>query len=166
MIQSLLLILCLAGVCAAQETKSSPPPSRYYKLDFSVKETEGGRVVNARSYSLSIVTPPEGGNLNGGVRTGEKIPFQTPTGPQQLDVGVNIDCSRAKEVGDRLGLNISAEISSVAESAEKTPLPVVRQTRMNTFVLVPLKKPTLIFSSDEPFSKGNLQIELTATPIN
>ena len=166
MTRSLLLLLCIGAACFSQKNKPDPQPSRYYKLDFSVKELQAGKIVNQRSYTLTIVVPPETGNRNGEIRAGEKIPFQTPSGPQQLDVGVNIDCGRAREVGDRLAMNVKTEISSIAESYEKTALPVVRQTSMEAFVLIPLKKPTQIFSSDEPFSKGNLQIELTATPIN
>ena len=165
-LRSLLLVLCICGVCFPQDVKPEVQPQRYFKLDFSVKQFDGGRVVNARSYSMSVLAPSEGGAVAGELRAGEKIPFQAPSGPQQLEVGVNIDCRRIKEVGDKLGMNVSAEVSSIAASEEKTPLPLIRRTQMNINVLVPLKKPTLIFSSDEPSSKGSLQMELTATPMN
>jgi hypothetical protein len=32
-------------------------------------------------------------------------------------------------------------------------------------VIVPLKKPTVVFSSDDVASKRQMQLELTATPI-
>jgi hypothetical protein len=166
MIRILTVLLCVGGILFGQENKAGAS-AKYFKLDFTVKELESGKILNSRSYSLSIISSPEmGGAANGAVRAGEKIPVVFGSqAANQIDVGVNIDCRSAKEVGDRLGMNISAEISSIAPSLEKT-LPVVRQTRMNSFILIPLRKSTLIFSSDEPASKGQLQIELMATPLN
>lgn len=164
MIKMLLAVLCAGGMLFGQD-KGSTQPTRFYKLDFTVKEIDGGKVINQRSYMLPIVTPAEAGQ-NGEIRAGEKIPYSGSAGPSLIDVGVNIDCRNAREIGDLLSLNVSADISSVGVSSEKGSLPLIRETKMNSFVLVPHKKATLIFSSDEPSSKGQLQIELTATPLN
>jgi hypothetical protein len=45
-------------------------------------------------------------------------------------------------------------------------MPTIRQNRWVSTVAVPLKKPTVIFSSDDLTSKRQMQLELTATPIN
>jgi hypothetical protein len=42
---------------------------------------------------------------------------------------------------------------------------LLRQNRWRSDVLVPLRKPTVIFSSDDPTSTHKMQVELTATPI-
>jgi hypothetical protein len=44
-------------------------------------------------------------------------------------------------------------------------LPSIRSNSWSSVVIVPLKTPTLIFSSDDPASKRQMQLELTATPI-
>ena len=43
--------------------------------------------------------------------------------------------------------------------------PMIRQNRWTSNVVVPLKKPTVIFSSDDLTTKHQMQLELTATPI-
>lgn len=158
MIRTFLALLCLGGVCFGQETKPDAQPPKYYRLDFTVKEIQAGKVTNSRSYSVTIASP----GLKVEIRAGEKI----PSGQFTFDVGVNIDSRDARMIGDRLGLIVAAEISALADPPEKQSTPIIRQTRMDSAVLVPLRKPTVIFSSDEPFSKGNLQIEMTATPLN
>ena len=40
-----------------------------------------------------------------------------------------------------------------------------RQTKWGANVLAPLGKPTVIFSSDDLTTKGQTQLEVTATPI-
>ena len=82
-----------------------------------------------------------------------------------IDVGVNIDCRAAKEIQDQLALNVAAEISSVAADPSSSTLPLVRQTKWSSNVIVPVRKPTTIFSSDDPTTKRQTQLELTAIPI-
>ncbi len=69
-----------------------------------------------------------------------------------------------------MSLFVAAEVTSVpSETAAAAPataaLHVIRQNRWSSSVIVPLKKPTLIFSSDDPASKRQMQLELTATPL-
>jgi hypothetical protein len=59
---------------------------------------------------------------------------------------------------------VTAEVSSAAETTD-APAPVIRQVKWNSPVIVPLRKPTIIFSSDDPSSKRQMQLELTAIPI-
>ena len=101
------------------------------------------------------------------IRTGNKVPVSTGTGPNSLtylDIGVNIDCHGAKEIGDDLALNISAEVSSAA-TEQPTNQPLIRVTRWSSNVIVPMRKPTTVFSSDDPTTKRQTQLELTAIPI-
>jgi hypothetical protein len=88
---------------------------------------------------------------------------------QQIDVGVNIDCRKLEELGDRVGLSILAEISSVMENHEATSSsslpPIIRNNRWESTVLLPIKQPTILFSSDDPASKRKMQLQLTVMPI-
>jgi hypothetical protein len=109
------------------------------------------------------------------IRAGSKVPFAVGGQTSQfqyIDVGVNIDCRYIRELQRDLSISVSADISSVpSESAAPTatgaapPMPIVRQNRWSSLVIVPLRKPTLIFSSDDVASKRQMQLELTATPI-
>ncbi len=161
-------MLCLAMLAAAAgsvvaqnpEPPKPPEPAHYYKLEFVVKEVEGGKVVNARSYMTSIAT----GNEIASIRTGSKLVVEPAPGQMQyLDVGVSLDCQNARELQGALALYVRADISSVSGPA--SPKPVIRQNKWNAAAVVPINKPTLLFSSDDVASKGQMQVELTATPI-
>lgn len=145
-------------------------PSKFYKLDFVVREMEGGKVLNTRAYSM--ITSDKGINDHSEIRTGSKVPYSTNADGSQytfLDVGVSFDCYHIVEMRDTMSLVLVADISSVVQepaspSAPMRP-PVVRQNKWNSGVIVPLKKPTVVFSSDDLTTKRQMQVELTATPI-
>lgn len=163
----------LAGLSVAagygQETKSDASagnavPKKYYELMFVVRELEADRVMNSRSYS----TIARDGVKNS-IRAGEKVPFASTTGGstqwQMIDVGVNIDCMDLQQVGDNLGLRVAADISSVPEGQSSSQTPIIRTNRWDSIVLVPMKRPTVLFSSDDPASKRKMQLQLTVEPI-
>jgi len=151
----------LAATCWAQnEGTKSPEPTRYFHLDYAVLELEGGKVVNTRHY-LTTTDNAEACSI----RTGSRVPVATSNSTfTYFDVGVNIDCSHAHEVNGNLAIKVAADISSLA-AAQNTQQPVIRQNKWSANVIVPLNKPTVIFSSDDVASKGQMQFELTATPI-
>jgi hypothetical protein len=174
------VFVLMAGVVFAQkeDAKSGSQP-KYYRLDFVVKEVEDGKVINGRSYSIIMQS---GERSNAQIRTGNRVPV-TMAGAdskvQYFDVGVNIDCRPAApasmertdfiqlESEGRLALTISAEVSSIAGSQEAAPAspPIVRQNTWSANVVIPIKKPTMVFSSDDATSKRKMQLEVTATPI-
>lgn len=154
----------LAGHAFAQGESAKPAAEerKYFHLDFVVKELENGKVTNSRAYAMTMSTGDVGGSM---IRTGNKVPIPGAGMNQAftyIDVGVNIDCRLAKQVGDQLALNVAAEVSTAA--TESSP-PLIRQTKWGSTVIVPLRKPSTIFSSDDPTSKRQMQLELTAIPI-
>jgi hypothetical protein len=151
--------MIMAGTCLAQSGHEEP---KYYHLDFVVKELESGKVSNVRSYSMTISTGDTGG-FN--IRTGNKLPIPTGSSFTYIDIGVNIDCRAAKEVQDQLALNVSAEITSASVEPPSSSQPLIRQTKWSSNVIVSIRKPTTIFSSDDPSTKRQTQLELTAIPI-
>lgn len=175
-----LMLAIAAGTALAQnaEPPKSPEPQKFYKLEFVVKEVEAGKVLNARSYSMTAA----GGAQNAAsIRAGSKVPIasggfaQGGAGAQSyrqfqyVDVGVNIDCRSIAELQRDLSLYVTAEVSSVpseaAAASVPTDPPMVRQNKWSSWTVVPLKKATLIFSSDDLASKRQMQLELTVTPI-
>ena len=145
--------------CFAQETPSDA--SRFYKLEFTLKELSGGKVTNSRSY----VTIGRSQHNNQSIRTGDKLPVaQGGGGYTYVDVGVNIDVTDLSQTGNDLRLRVTSEISN-AEKDPALPTPIIRQTRWSSNVVLPLKKPTVLFSSDSAGSKSQTQLELTATPL-
>lgn len=153
--------------CAALAQSSQAPAAespKYYNLHFQVQEVEGAKVVNARSYYLMVSTESNPSQ----VRTGGRVPYASgPGNISFIEVGVNIDCRSVKERDGRLGLAVNAEVSSLMpppENLTNAP-PVLRQNRWGSNIVVPLRKATVIFSSDDSQGMRKVQLELTATPI-
>jgi hypothetical protein len=162
-----LISALVAGSCLAQNQQSKHEPQNFYRLDFVIKEVEAGKVINSRNYSTTTPTrnPPTQ------IRTGSKVPRQTgnPTNPYEyIDIGVNIDCYNAREVENQLALTVGVELTNLApgQTAGSGSLPpLLRENKWQSEVILPLRKPTVIFSSDDPTSTHKMQVELTATPI-
>jgi hypothetical protein len=118
-----LIAALMAGTCWAQAEKNKDEQQKFYRLDFVVKEVGDGKVINSRSYSTAISTR----STPAQIRSGSKVPRQTgsPTNPYEyIDVGVNIDCSNAREVENQLALMVGAEIGNMApgQTAGSGPL--------------------------------------------
>ena len=156
---SLAFALFVVSVSYADE----PISAKFYKLDFVVKEMDGTKTLNSRGYST--VTKEQVGRACS-IRTGSKVPYSpSPTSLQFYDLGVNIDCLDVKEVGGELSLSISADVISIPSDTPPNTPPLTRHNSWNATVLVPLAKPTLVFSSDDLTTKRVMQLQLTATPV-
>lgn len=155
-----LVLLAAMGMGLAQSDKPAET-SGYYRLDFVVKELDGGKTVNSRAYSTTI-SAERGGRT--AIRTGSRVPMPGKEGSiNYMEVGISIDCGPSKLLGSDFAVNITADISSLAEPSS-TP-PVIRNNRWSGDVIVPLRKATVVFASDDVTSKRQMQLELTATPI-
>ena len=170
MMKTLLTMFLTVGICAAQapDTHSGDENVGFLHISFVVKELDEGKATNARNYSTIITTGKNPRKAT--LRTGSKVPI--PNGPGQItyiDLGANFDCLFLQRVGNSVMLFISADISSVAattaEALSGSSGPVIRQNKWESNVIVPLGKPTTIYSSDDLSSKRKMQIEVTATPI-
>ena len=180
---TLLAALTLPALIRAQDAdkpveppKAAEPAPHYYHLVFVVQELDAaGKPVNSRTYTTSVSTDR---SFRGQVRTGSRIPIATgayASGKdealtnvqyQYIDVGINFDLAHVVEVGRTLSIDLSAEISSAADSGDThIHQPIIRQNRWHAPVIIPLGKPTVVFSSDSLDSKGSLQVTLTATPL-
>ena len=164
---AVLFAIYAAVGCAAQTATAEnamKPQQTYYQLSFVVRELDGDRVVTTRAYTTST-----GSHGLAQIRAGEKVPFESgsnipnTTQWQQIDVGVGIDCHDLEMAGDHLSLRVTANVDSVATTEQKNAhQPVIRSNRWDAWVLVPLNKPTVIFSSDDPFSTHRVELQLKA----
>src|SRR5580700_4675279 len=138
-----IVLMFAAVLCFAQETPTAPNQQRYYKFDFIVKELDAGKVQSTRTYSAIGSSRGREGSLM--IRAGERI--QVPSGGGQftyLDIGTSIDCRIITETSNELGLSVQADISS----ADAPRAPVISQMKWNSNVLIPLRKATVIFTSE------------------
>jgi len=164
----------------SEAAKTPEASARYYHLDFVVQEFGAdGKATNSRTYTTTVCTDIHAPYTE--IRTNSKVPITTAsftdtkssqvnTQFQYQNVGVNIDVSQVHEVGRNLGLEVTADVSSIAPSGNAEPNqsliePVIRQNRWQSSVLVPIGKATVIFTSDALDSKGSMQVVVTATPL-
>jgi hypothetical protein len=146
----------------ARTKADEPKPVVPYRLDFSVNEIEDGKRINARQYSM---------NLNAGdantIKIGTRVPVEMNQGTfQYLDVGTNI-FARLGHDQDVLPLEVRAEISNfaMADQQNQSARPLLRQMQINGSTVVMLGKPTVIGSVDDPNSKRQFQLVVTATRL-
>ena len=174
----LLGTLAPAGLVRAQDNAkpeeaihSSDAALHFYRLTFLVEEVGANqKPINSRTYTTTVNTNP---HFKGQIRTGSRIPV--PTGPagapgptqfQYVDTGINFDISAIAEIDRQLSLNLSAMISSVADTNDPAlRVPVIRENRWSAAVLIPIGKPSLVFTSDALDSPGSLRVTMTATPL-
>ena len=155
--RSLAALLLVASAALAQNEES-----KVYQLDFQIRHLENGKVTSTRNHSALAVTGV--GHTGCQIRSGNRVPNGNTN--NYLEVGVNIDCKAAKEIGEKFSIQITAEISEVAPvDGSSSQLPIIRQIRWNSTVLVPNRKATILFSSDDSGTKVTTQLEMTATPI-
>ena len=160
----------------AKAAEAAKAPAHYYHLEFVVQELGAdGKPVNSRSYDTTIAT--DRSECCASIRTGSRVPIITGANAtaagiekqtlqyQYLDVGINVDARYAHEVGHQLAMNLTAEVSNLAESQSSANAadPVVRQNKWVSLVLIPIGKPTVVFKSDDLDTKGSMQVLVTAT---
>ena len=118
MLRSFVALALMAGIGFAESAEQP----KFYKLDFVVKEIEGGRVVTSRAYSMLVAT-----DSTGSLRAGSKVPIRTSADGSPasfIDVGTNFDCKAIKELPQHdLSLFLIAEISSYGARSGYARLP-------------------------------------------
>jgi hypothetical protein len=160
---------------ASEPSQASETPAHYYHLELVVQElSKDGKPTNSRTYTTTVGTR---NRESASIRTNSKIPIVTSSSAapgsalmntqfQYQDVGVNIDVQPAHEIGRQLSFDLKADITSVAENLDaRLHEPIIRQNKWQSVVLIPVGKPTVVFTSDALDSKGSMQLVVTATPI-
>ncbi len=175
------LLLAVASVATnralAQEattSKSSDKPTEKvpesekvvhaYRLDLSVNEMEDGKKINTRQYSMNLNADDSPNDL----KIGTRVPVELKQGEfQYVDVGTNISC-RIQERADGLQLFVRTEVSNFAvpdQQAGSSTHPLLRQLAIRASTVALLGKPIVVGSVDDPNSKREFQVEVTATRL-
>src|ERR1700676_3373508 len=73
---------------------ASPAPKHYYKLNFVLRETDDGKVVNHRAFTMNVAAdaPQTKNPMWWTLRSGTRVPVpDTKGGTNYVDVGVTFD---------------------------------------------------------------------------
>lgn len=159
------LLTVAPRLAMSQETpaKTSAGAKQYYKLSFVLRETDQGRVLNQRTFTMNIAAdapqtdkPPAWWNL----RSGTRVPITDKGITNYIDVGVNLDV-RAVDVAGGLQLELTSEISSAGTETGAGGAPPIRQVKVRSAVMAAIGKPTMVFTADDPASQHRFELEVT-----
>jgi hypothetical protein len=151
-------VLLLAGSAIAQD-------AAVYRLTFVLHETENGKTVGARNYTM-LISPQSSSKLS----SGTKVPV--PSGPAAnqrytyVDVGVSVR-ARVQDRGGQLLLATEVELSNLGAERENAgrAAPRIQQLRADVDTAIPLGKATSIATLDGPVSPRHYDIDDTASKI-
>ena len=177
---AVIFIAMACGLCPARaqdeskaDTSKGQPvkvqPVLPYRLDFSFNEVADGKNVNTRHYSMDLTA-----NDSNEIKIGTRVPVATGTNSapaatqfQYLDIGTNI-WAQLREHGDELMLAVRSDVSNLDTNSSAGPAggnPVIRQIKISGTTLLVTGKPIVIGSMDDPNSKRQFQLEVTATKL-
>ena len=148
---------------AKTQAESVDKSTNAYRLDFTINEIEDGKKINTRQYSMNL----NAGDANA-IKIGTRVPVEAKQGEfQYIDVGTSI-WSRVKERDNGLALEVRAEISNFAipdQANRSNSMPLLRQMRINASTVTVPGRSTVVGSVDDPNSKRQFQLEVTATRL-
>jgi hypothetical protein len=183
--KTLFTLLVIAFICApacllAQDSQTASyknSPEHYFRLEFRVLGVSAdGKIQDTRSYDILAASGPKS-DWTSSIRSGDRVPVTTTITSggsnveyQYIDVGTNIDVEHIESMDQTLRLRVTANISVLAMDAHvlnATPHePIIRQAKWQSPVIVPIGKPSIIFSSSNNVDKGKIELELTAIPLD
>ncbi len=157
-----------AGTARAQDAKAkaddTQKPTAAFRIDFAMDESEDGKTINTRHYSMNLVP---GFATSNEIKIGTRVPVEAKDGGMQyIDVGTNI-WSRMVERGDSLQLEVRAELSNFAnpEQESRTTMPLLRQLHISASTVATIGKPTVVGIVDDPNSKRQFVLVVTVTKL-
>ncbi|MHB1938225.1 MAG: hypothetical protein ACYCOR_16805 [Acidobacteriaceae bacterium] len=150
---------------AEQRTVSGP-----YRLTYTLTEMDGTKRVGSQHYAIMLDADASPTNL----RLGTKIPIETGASganalPSQtqisyIDVGTNIQ-SKLRQFANGLELSSHVVQSAVDSPQSLLKTPVIRQTDLQSTVLLNEDKPIVLGNADTPGSTHSLQIQVELTKV-
>jgi hypothetical protein len=145
------------------KTADSSKPAAFYRLNFAIREMEGEKLVDTRNYSLWV----RAGHTER-MTAGSEVPYTTGQGSTGYrKTGVSINCT-LEETDGSPWLSLALDVSGVApvEKGADPSRPVVfRSTSLSAETLLTLGKPTTVSSADDPATKRQLVVDVTAIKL-
>jgi len=147
-----------------KEAKPDPQP---YTLNVSVKESNGGKLVQEKNYTLTVIADDRLYSREN-LRDGERIPYQRDKDQNYQNVGTNIDTSEASRRGDALVVTFNLNSSAMVATPNYSPgnLPEISEWSLHLAAVLLPGKPTIVYSTTDAIANHKVEIQATATPLN
>lgn len=159
------LMLFAGWLLAAAIASAQTEAPQFYRFEFVLKEMDGAKLVQTHTYQTIVSTNDRGQTS---IRSGAKVPIIDPKGTTYIDVGTDIDIRNLTTIRDGLSFQIvvnTSGSSGLGSGTQLAKVPLIYQTKWDARVEIPIGKSTMIFSSDDPASKHQLQLEVRAAPL-
>ena len=143
-------------------------PAVYYRLDFTIRETDGDKPVDTRNYSLWVQS-----GIAERMTAGSEVPyfgatFNSSSGSTRninyRNVGISIDCT-VKEGNNSPRLDLRLNISDVIPAEKDSDKTTFRNVTLDSRALLSLGKPTTVSIVEDPASGHRFQVDVTATRL-
>ncbi len=165
--------LFLLPVNAQQKDDSATPPKnlRGYKVDYSLVETQDGKRVNTRNYTVLVEEEERGNYSPASIRVGTRVPITAANKDGQatttyMDVGLNIDCRIKPRGVDKASVESTIEIANfISDDQMRSTNPVLRSNKSRVTALVTLGKKTTVATYDDINSTRSTAVEVTVTQL-
>jgi hypothetical protein len=154
---------------SAQETSAGKPaapdvttPMHNYRADYSLIESEDGKKVDSRQYSLNL--SKDGRSM---VQIGTKVPAGSKADGtlQYLDANTEIN-GRLIDHPNGLVLDVSCNVTSVAsDQATRVDRPLLRTFVIANDIVVTPGKSMVVGIADDPDSKRQFELDVTVTEL-
>lgn len=149
----------------AKQKPAAQEPLEGYHLDFAINEFEDGKKINSRQYAMNLST-----NDSNEIKIGTRIPVEAKEGEfQYLDIGTSVWAQIREHQRGQTMLVVRAEVSNFAipeHGLDKPDThPALRQLKVSGSTPLPLTKPMVMDSVDDPNSKRSFQLEVTVTKL-
>lgn len=167
-----IVVFCCAILitrASAQEANSAKPtsadvtmPMHNYRADYSLIESENGRKIDSRQYSMNL--SKDGRSM---VQIGTKVPVETKADGtlQYLNADTEIT-SRLTDHPNGLVLDVSCNVTAVAsDTTPQTERPVFRTFVIAGDIVVVPGKSMVVGVADDPDSKRQFELDVTVTEL-
>ena len=150
---------------SAKDVAGTPAAAiKPYRLDFALNELEEGKTINTRHYSMDL-TEGESNEIKIGTRVPVAAGPAQNTQFQYIDVGTRI-LARLERQGEEIKLHVNSDTSNIDTNQRAgVDAPIIRQIKIEGSTLLVMGKPILVGSVDDPNSKRQFQLEVTATKL-
>lgn len=157
-----------AGGSKTPSSEQSQFPAQSFKLDYTLTETQAGKKIDSRQYTVNLGSGGSNGRLwQGELQIGTRVPVGAKADgtAQYLDVGTRITSSiQVRDGGEVLDTN--CDVTSLApDEAKVDGRPILRTLSIRNAIPVVHGKPILLGIADDPSSNREFQLEVAVTNL-
>ncbi len=137
-------------------------PMHNYRADYSLIESENGKKIDSRQYSMNLSK-----NGRSMIQIGTKVPVETKADGtlQYLDADTDI-VSRLIDHPNGLVLDVTCNVTSIAsDAAAQTERPVFRTFVIANDIVVVPGRGMVVGVADDPDSKRQFELDVMVTEL-